>query len=191
MHPIVAQMMASDTMSQWLGIEVLESGPGTCRCSLKVREDMVNGFGIAHGAISYALADSTLAFAVNAKGRHAVSVTSTIQHLAPVMLGDTLTSEAIMRSEGGRVVHVDVAVHNQREERVAWLTATGFKIHELDVTRQPYYDLRSLKACAEGLKARMPTKIDALHREMQFLASSDSLHFSSGQPQIQAFLSSA
>lgn len=127
MHPIVAQMMASDTMSQWLGIEVLESGPGTCRCSLKVREDMVNGFGIAHGAISYALADSTLAFAVNAKGRHAVSVTSTIQHLAPVMLGDTLRSEAIMRSEGGRVVHVDVAVHNQRDERVAWLTATGFK----------------------------------------------------------------
>ena len=92
MHPIVAQMMASDTMSQWLGIEVLESGPGTCRCSLKVREDMVNGFGIAHGAISYALADSTLAFAVNAKGRHAVSVTSTIQHLAPVMLGDTLAT---------------------------------------------------------------------------------------------------
>ena len=42
MHPIVAQMMASDTMSQWLGIEVLESGPGTCRCSLKVREDMVS-----------------------------------------------------------------------------------------------------------------------------------------------------
>ena len=127
MHPIVAQMMKADAMSQWLGIEVMESAPGACRCRLHVREDMVNGFGIAHGAITYALADSTLAFAVNAQGRHAVSVTSTIQHLAPVMLGDAIESRAIMRSEGQRVVHVDVEVTNQRGERVAWLTATGYK----------------------------------------------------------------
>ena len=126
-HPIVQHMMAADTMSQWLGIEVLESAPGVCRCSLEVREDMVNGFGIAHGAITYALADSTLAFAVNALGRHAVSVTSTIQHLAPVMLGDKLQTEAILRAEGGRIVHVDVEVKNQEGARVAWLTATGFK----------------------------------------------------------------
>ena len=59
MHPIVAQMMEADAMSQWLGIEVLESAPGVCRCRLGVRDDMVNGFGIAHGAITYALADST------------------------------------------------------------------------------------------------------------------------------------
>ena len=127
MHPIVAQMMEADAMSQWLGIEVVESGPGVCRCRLSVRDDMVNGFGIAHGAITYALADSTLAFAVNAQGRHAVSVTSTIQHLAPVMLGDVIESQAIMRSEGQRVVHLDVEVTNQRGERVAWLTATGYK----------------------------------------------------------------
>ena len=127
MHPIVAQMMAADTMSQWLGIEVMESGPGMCRCRLNVRDDMVNGFGIAHGAITYALADSTLAFAVNAQGRHAVSVTSTIQHLAPVMLGDAIESRAIVRSEGRRMVHVDIEVINQHGERVAWLTATGYK----------------------------------------------------------------
>ena len=127
MHPIVAQMMEADAMSQWLGIEVVESAPGVCRCRMCVRDDMVNGFGIAHGAITYALADSTLAFAVNAQGRHAVSVTSTIQHLAPVMLGDVIESQAIMRSEGQRVVHVDVEVTNQRGERVAWLTATGYK----------------------------------------------------------------
>ena len=127
MHPIVNQMMEADAMSQWLGIEVVESAPGVCRCRMGVRDDMVNGFGIVHGAITYALADSTLAFAVNAQGRHAVTVTSTIQHLAPVMLGDVIESQAIMRSEGQRVVHVDVEVTNQRGERVAWLTATGYK----------------------------------------------------------------
>lgn len=127
LHPIVAKMMDQDAFSQWLDIQILESGAGFCTCQLTVRDDMVNGFGIAHGAIPYALADSTLAFAVNAKGRHAVSVTSTIQHFAPIMVGDVLTSKATLRSEGGRIVHVDVEVVNQSAKLVASVTATGTK----------------------------------------------------------------
>ncbi len=127
LHPIVQHMMDGDAMSQWLGIDVLESGPGVCTCRMTVREEMVNGFGIAHGAITYALADSTLAFAVNAQGQHAVSVTSTIQHLAAVQVGDVLTARAIPRADGGRIAHVDVEVTNQHGDRVAWLTATGYK----------------------------------------------------------------
>ena len=127
MHPIVQQMMDGDAMSQWLGIDVLESGPSVCTCRMTVREEMVNGFGIAHGGITYALADSTLAFAVNAQGQHAVSVTSTIQHLAAVKVGDVLTARAIPRADGGRIAHVDVEVTNQHGDRVAWLTATGYK----------------------------------------------------------------
>jgi acyl-CoA thioesterase len=127
LHPVVQRMMDGDAMSQWLGIDVLESGPGVCTCRMTVREEMVNGFGIAHGSITYALADSTLAFAVNAQGQHAVSVTSTIQHLAAVQVGDVLTARAIPRADGGRIAHVDVEVTNQHGDRVAWLTATGYK----------------------------------------------------------------
>ena len=130
LHPIVQQMMDGDAISQWLGIDVIESGPGVCSCRMTVREEMVNGFGIAHGAITYALADSTLAFAVNAQGQHAVSVTSTIQHLAAVQVGDVLTARAIPRSDGGRIAHVDVEVKNQHGDLVAWLTATGYKRSE-------------------------------------------------------------
>ena len=128
MHPIVAQMIDRDAFSQWLDLEVVESGPGQCRCRMTVREDMVNGFGIAHGAITYALADSTLAFAVNAQGQHAVSITSTVQHLAPVKVNDMLTANAIPRFDGGRIAHVDVEVTNQEGALVAWLTATGYKM---------------------------------------------------------------
>lgn len=130
MHPVVAQMMQHDAFSQWLGLEVLESVPGRCVCHMVVRQDMVNGFGIAHGAISYALADSTLAFAVNALGRHAVSVTSTVQHLAAVKVGDTLTATSNLRADGSSLVHVDVTVTNQDGRDVALLTATGFKRSE-------------------------------------------------------------
>jgi acyl-CoA thioesterase len=41
---------------------------------------MLNGFGIAHGGISYSLADSALAFASNSHGRKAVSIETSISH---------------------------------------------------------------------------------------------------------------
>ncbi|MDA0946560.1 MAG: hotdog fold thioesterase [Bacteroidetes bacterium] len=129
-HPIVSLMMERDAMSQWLGLEVIESSPGHCVCGMTVRKEMVNGFGIAHGAITYALADSTLAFAVNAMGRHTVSVTSTIQHLRPAHAGDMLTATSRLRSDGGTMVHVDVEVTNQQDQPVALLTATGYKRSE-------------------------------------------------------------
>jgi acyl-CoA thioesterase len=127
MHPVVAQMMEHDALSKHLGMEVIESRPGHCACQMTVQAFMVNGFGIAHGAITYALADSTLAFAVNAMGRHAVSTTSTIQHLHPVRVGDVLTATSQLKSDGHKVVHIDVEVHNQDGKLVACLTATGYK----------------------------------------------------------------
>ena len=47
--------------SQWLGIEVLEISEGFCKLQMEVRKEMTNGFSIAHGGISYSLADSCLA----------------------------------------------------------------------------------------------------------------------------------
>ena len=77
-------MLENDHYSQWLGIERLGETPGTCQLKMTVRKEMLNGFGIAHGAITYALADSALAFASNSHGRHAVSVETSISHLLPV-----------------------------------------------------------------------------------------------------------
>ncbi len=126
-HPIVAQMLETDAMSRAMGVKVIKSEPGKCVCRLTVRPDMVNGFGIAHGAVTYALADSTLAFAVNAMGRHAVSTAGTIQHLQAVRVGDVLTATSTLVADGQKVVHVDVNVHNQDGVEVARLTATGYK----------------------------------------------------------------
>ena len=87
---IVDLMYNNDPMSQWLGIERLEDGPGQSKLRLIVRPEMLNGFGIAHGGITYSLADSALAFASNAHGMQAVSVETSISHLKPVKSGDVL-----------------------------------------------------------------------------------------------------
>jgi acyl-CoA thioesterase len=69
---IVDMMMASDFFSQWLGIEIIEVKEGSCKLQMTVRKDMLNGFGIAHGGITYSLADSALAFASNSHGQKSV-----------------------------------------------------------------------------------------------------------------------
>jgi acyl-CoA thioesterase len=91
---ITNTMMAKDYFSQWLGIKVLESGPGTSKLSLVVRKEMLNGFGIAHGGITYCLADSALAFSSNSHGKKSVSVETSISHLISLAEGDEIIAEA-------------------------------------------------------------------------------------------------
>src|SRR5687767_14408457 len=94
MSRIVDHMYQGDLFSQWLGIRRIEEGPGHCILEMNVRPEMVNGFSIAHGAITYALADSALAFASNSHGRKAVSIETSINHLQPLSAGDILRAIA-------------------------------------------------------------------------------------------------
>ena len=126
-HPIVKKMLLADRMTDWLKAEVLESRPGFCRLSMIVREEMANGFGIIHGSITFALADSAIAFAANSHGRHAVSLTTSIRHLAAVNTGDIITAEATVTTLKHRVVNVDAIIINQNGERVADVRATGYR----------------------------------------------------------------
>lgn len=91
---IVNTMMAKDYFSQWLGIEILSVGQGTCKLKMTVRKEMLNGFGIAHGGITYSFADSALAFASNSHGQKAVSVETSISHTQSLKEGDVLFAEA-------------------------------------------------------------------------------------------------
>ena len=91
---IVSKMFDSDAYSQWLGISIDSISEGKCELSMKIRKDMLNGFGIAHGAITYALADSALAFASNSHGRHSVSIDTSINHIESLKDGDKITAIA-------------------------------------------------------------------------------------------------
>lgn len=92
---IVNTMYRKDAFSQWLGITVKDVQPGYCKLSMTISESMLNGFGLAHGGITYSLADSALAFASNSNGRHAVSVETSINHLEKLRSGDDITAEAM------------------------------------------------------------------------------------------------
>src|SRR4051812_41613260 len=91
---IVDTMMRLDYFSQWLGIEVLEIKEGACALSMVVKKEMLNGFGIAHGGITFSLADSALAFASNSKGRQSLSIETSISHFISVKENEKLFAEA-------------------------------------------------------------------------------------------------
>lgn len=110
---IVDRMFEHDAFSQWLGIQRLKQEVGYCLLQMTVRPEMLNGFGIAHGGITFSLADSALAFACNSTGRKAVSIETSIAHTAPVKSGDTITAEAVEESRGNRIAHYKVTVKNQ------------------------------------------------------------------------------
>lgn len=124
---IVDSMYNKDPMSQWLGIERIHEAPGECILRMKVREEMLNGFGIAHGGICFSLADSALAFASNAHGQQAVSIETTISHLKPVMLDDLLTATTKEINLTSRIGLYEVRVTNQNEELVAYFKGTVYR----------------------------------------------------------------
>ncbi len=116
---IFGTMFAKDAYSQWLGIELISAGLGTCQLRMVIRPEMVNGFGVAHGGITFAFADSAFAFACNSHGRHAVSIDVSINHLAPVKVGDILTATASEDHVGRTTGLYRIEVHNQDKKLVA------------------------------------------------------------------------
>jgi len=112
---IVATMMKEDHFSQWLGITIVEQDEGRCRLRMTLRKEMLNGFGIAHGGITYSLADSALAFASNSKGRKSVSLETSISHLVSLKEHDCIIAEALCETETEKLGHYSVKVYLENE----------------------------------------------------------------------------
>jgi len=128
---IVGAMMREDAFSRWLGIEILELSQGYCRLSATVTAEMLNGFAIAHGGISYSLADSALAFAANSRGEKAVSVETAISHTRGVQAGQKLTAEAKELHNSQRFGRYSVEIKDEQDRMVALFHGTVFRTGEL------------------------------------------------------------
>lgn len=124
---VVDIMYNGDAFSQWLGITRLQEKPGYCKLQMTIREEMTNGFKIAHGGISYSLADSALAFASNGYGTQAVSIETSISHTKPLYTGDIITAEAIEVNQTRKTALYDVKVKNQKNELIAVFKGTVYR----------------------------------------------------------------
>jgi acyl-CoA thioesterase len=124
---LVAAMRARDGFSAWLGIDVLALAPGRCTVRMTVRPEMLNGFGVCHGGVTFSLADSAFAFASNTHGRVSMSIENGISYLAPVVVGDVLTARADEEDAGPRLARYYVTVRKQDETKVAIFRGTVYR----------------------------------------------------------------
>lgn len=123
---IVQKMLDNDAFSLWLGIEVIECKKGEVNVKMLVSSTMTNGFKIAHGGISYSLADSALAFTANSYGYHALSVETSIAHVAPIYEGDQLETKVKELSKSKKLGRYQIIILNQNKERVAFFNGTVY-----------------------------------------------------------------
>lgn len=121
---IVHLMMDKDAFSQWLNVEIVELGVGYAKLKSVLHSDMLNGFEIIHGGISYSLSDSALAFASNSHGFKCVSIETSISHIRPAHVGDVLyiTSKEIYRGKSFGIYTVEIV--NQDEELISKFKGT-------------------------------------------------------------------
>jgi acyl-CoA thioesterase len=112
-HPI----LENDYASEWMGIEVLAVSDGHATIRMTLRQEMLNGFGMAHGGMIFAFADSAFALACNPvepTPAEADSITVAagvdINFLKPAYRGQVITAVADRRSSSGRSGLYDIQI---------------------------------------------------------------------------------
>lgn len=112
-HPL----LDNDYASEWMGIEVLALSDGHATIRMTLRQEMLNGFGMAHGGMIFAFGDTAFALACNpiqpAPGEeNNITVASgvDINFLKPAFRGQVLTAVAERRSSAGRSGLYDIQI---------------------------------------------------------------------------------
>jgi acyl-CoA thioesterase len=101
------------------GIEIEDVREGYARIAMKVRKDMLNGHGIVHGGMIFALADTAFAYACNSRNASTVAQQASIVFLAKAREHDRLIAEAREQSLANRSGVYAVTVRDENGRDIA------------------------------------------------------------------------
>src|SRR5690242_6887826 len=119
---VAREMLAGEGTGPAWGIRIEEAREGYARISMVVRADMLNGHGIAHGGMIFALADTAFAYVCNGANHASVAAQASIVFLDKVREGETLIAEATEVAREGRAGVTRVAVTAGDGRKVAEFT---------------------------------------------------------------------
>jgi acyl-CoA thioesterase len=118
-HGKAGATLARDAYSRQLGMQLDSADDGAATLSLRVSDAMLNGHGLCHGAVLFALADTAMAMAGAANGHVEVTVAAHIDFLAPARVASMLHAQAQVQSQTARTVLYDVRVTDDAGELLA------------------------------------------------------------------------
>ncbi|GAM99052.1 phenylacetic acid degradation protein PaaD [alpha proteobacterium U9-1i] len=99
---IAETMLSREGTGPAWAIKIEDARAGYARLSMRLRADMLNGHGMAHGGMIFALADTAFAYACNSHNENTVAQQASIAFLAPARVDDVLIAEAREVSRAGR-----------------------------------------------------------------------------------------
>ena len=113
---VARSMLAAEGTGPAWGIVIEEARAGYARLSMTLRPDMLNGHGIAHGGMIFALADTAFAYVCNGSNHASVAAQASIIFLGKAEDGEVLIAEAVETAREGRagVTHVSVRTNDGR-----------------------------------------------------------------------------
>ena len=91
---IARSMLAAEGTGPAWGIEIEEAREGYARIRMTLTPAMLNGHGIGHGGMVFALADTAFAYACNSRNLRTVAAQASITFLDAAREGDVLIAEA-------------------------------------------------------------------------------------------------
>jgi acyl-CoA thioesterase len=113
-----AMLAAEGTGPAW-GIEIEEAREGYARVRMRLRANMLNGHGIAHGGLVFSLADTAFAYACNSRNIRTVAAQASIVFLDAAREGEVLVAEAREVTLAGRSGVCNVSVRTDDGRAVA------------------------------------------------------------------------
>ena len=115
-------MLAAEGTGPAWGIRIEEARAGYARLSMTVRRDMLNGHGIVHGGMVFALADTAFAYVCNGRNEKTVAAQAGIIFLGSASEGETLIAEGEEAATAGRSGVTRVTVRTKDGRAIAEFT---------------------------------------------------------------------
>src|SRR6185295_9429951 len=115
-----------------LGIEVESIEAGHAVLSMKIRDDLKQNHGIAHGGSIAALIDSAMALAIMpmlAENERTTTVDLTIHYMRPLTEGTARASARVVRA-GRRIITVSAELFDSQEKLAATALSTYLRLSE-------------------------------------------------------------
>ena len=130
----IKAMVNGCSVAKLMGIEVYEVAEGVVKGRIKLREELLNMFGMPHGGVLFTFADQVSAACGNTLGRKAVAVESTIHFMSAAKGEDELLAEAVLTHTSKSIGRMDVRVTTKKGVVVALMHQIFFikeKEHEV------------------------------------------------------------
>jgi acyl-CoA thioesterase len=119
---VAHEMLANEGTGPAWSIVIEEARLGYARLSMRVRADMLNGHGIVHGGMVFALADTAFAYVCNGRNEKTVAAQASIVFLGSASEGDLLVAEGEEVSTVGRSGVTRVSVRTSDARPIAEFT---------------------------------------------------------------------